>query len=81
MAIGFWKRSAFLRWQAIILIVLTIVKVFTYDTWNLGTGWKILSFFALAALLLGVSFVYSRDWLKLSKKAAGEEAQAAGGGQ
>ena len=81
MAIGFWKRSAFLRWQAIILIVLTIGKVFTYDTWNLGTGWKILSFFALAALLLAVSFVYSRDWLKLSKKAAGEEAQAAGGGQ
>ncbi len=81
MGIGFWKRSAFLRWQAIILIAVTIVKVFTYDTWSLGTGWRILSFFALAVLLLGISFIYQRDWLKLSKKSAGEEASAARGGQ
>ena len=30
MLIGFWKRSAFLRWQAIALLALTVVKVFVY---------------------------------------------------
>jgi uncharacterized membrane protein len=75
MAIGFWKRTAFLRWQALVLIAVTIVKVFTYDVSELEQGYRILSFIALGVLLLIVSFAYQKDWLKLSSKRAGGTAR------
>lgn len=68
MAFGFWKRDAFVRWQALVLMALTIGKVFTYDTWNLQQGYRILSFIALGVVLMGISFIYQRDWLKLSPR-------------
>ena len=66
MAAGFWKRSAFVRWQALVLMALTIVKVFLYDLSALERGYRILSFLILGAVLLAVSFIYQRDWLKLT---------------
>jgi uncharacterized membrane protein len=65
LAVGFWKRSAFLRWQAIILLVFTIGKTFIYDTRDLSQGYRILSFLGLGALLMAVSFAYQKDWLAL----------------
>jgi uncharacterized membrane protein len=65
LAIGFWRRSAFLRWQALVLIALSIGKVFIIDVSQLSQGFRILSFLGLGALLLAVSFVYQRDWLNL----------------
>jgi uncharacterized membrane protein len=65
LGIGFWRRSAFLRWQALVLLAVTILKVFLYDMSELGQGYRILSFLGLGALLFGVSFIYQRDWLKL----------------
>src|SRR5690348_2445999 len=66
MAVGFRKRSAFVRWQALLLMALTIVKVFLYDVSALDRGYRILSFVILGAVLLAVSFIYQRDWLKLT---------------
>jgi uncharacterized membrane protein len=65
LAVGFWRRSAFLRWQALVLLAVTIGKVFLSDMSQLAQGYRILSFVGLGALLLAVSFVYQRDWLKL----------------
>ena len=65
LAIGFWKRTAFLRWQGLVLLALAIAKVFTVDVSELSQGYRILSFLGLGALLLAVSFVYQRDWLHL----------------
>jgi uncharacterized membrane protein len=65
LAIGFWRRSPFLRWQALVLLAATIVKVFLFDMSQLSQAYRILSFLGLGALLLAVSFVYQRDWLKL----------------
>jgi uncharacterized membrane protein len=75
MAIGFWRRSAFVRWQALFLIAITIVKVFVYDVSELDRGYRIVSFIVLGILLLAISFVYQRDWLHLSKpkQAAGAD--------
>lgn len=70
MVIGFGKRSAFIRWQSLVLIAVTIMKVFLYDVSALDKGYRILSFVALGAVLLGISFVYQRDWLKLSSRPA-----------
>lgn len=74
LVVGFRQRSAFLRWQALILIAVTVVKVFVYDVSELEKGYRILSFIILGVLLLGVSFVYQKDWLKLSAK-GGEDAK------
>ncbi len=68
MVIGFMRRSAFVRWQALLLIAVTIGKVFIYDVSQLDRGYRIVSFIILGVLLLAISFVYQRDWLQLSKK-------------
>jgi uncharacterized membrane protein len=65
LGVGFWRRSAFLRWQALALLSATIIKVFLYDMSTLSQGYRILSFLGLGAVLFAVSFVYQRDWLKL----------------
>lgn len=68
MVIGFFRRSAFVRWQALLLIAATIGKVFIYDVSQLDRGYRIVSFIVLGVLLLAISFVYQRDWLQLSAK-------------
>jgi uncharacterized membrane protein len=68
MIIGFVRRSAFVRWQALILIAATIAKVFIYDVSQLDRVYRIVSFIVLGVLLLAISFVYQRDWLQLSAK-------------
>ena len=78
LAIGFWKRSAFVRWQALLLIVYTIAKTFLYDMRNLSQGYRVASFMALGALLLAVSFAYQNDWLALRNKHEHAEAQPEG---
>ena len=70
VTIGFWWRSSFVRWQALVLIAVTIAKVFAYDIWRLERGYRIVSFFVLGMLLLAISFIYQRDWLRLSLESA-----------
>jgi uncharacterized membrane protein len=65
LAIGFWKRSGFLRWQALALLVFTICKAFLYDMRNLSQGYRVGSFLGLGALLMAISFAYQKDWLHL----------------
>jgi uncharacterized membrane protein len=69
LSVGFWKRSAFVRWQALVLLAVAIGKVFLVDMSELSQGYRILSFLGLGVLLLGVSYVYQRDWLNLRKPA------------
>ena len=70
LAAGFWWRSALVRWQALVLLILTILKVFLYDISGLSQGYRVVSFLALGALLLGVSFAYQKDWLGLKQSGA-----------
>jgi uncharacterized membrane protein len=71
MIVGFWRRSAFVRWQALFLIAATIVKVFVYDVSELDRGYRIVSFIVLGVLLLAISFVYQKGWLQLSEAETG----------
>ena len=68
MVIGFLRRSAFVRWQALLLIAATTAKVFIYDVSELDRQYRIISFIVLGVLLLAISFVYQRDWLQLGKR-------------
>jgi uncharacterized membrane protein len=69
--VGFWKRSEFLRWQAIVLIGFTILKVFLYDTSALQRGYRILAFMILGVILLAISFAYQKSWLGLHRRGEG----------
>jgi len=76
MVVGFWRRSALVRWQALVLIAFTIGKVFLYDVSELDRGYRIVSFIVLGVLLLAISFMYQRDWLKLSSRNDSKESPA-----
>jgi hypothetical protein len=60
LIIGIWRRTKVLRYLALAFLVLTIVKVFTYDVSQLETIYRILSFGGLAMALLLVSVLYKR---------------------
>lgn len=58
--LGVVRKSAFLRWQALVLYGLVVAKVFLYDTSFLERFYRILSFLILGLVLLVVSFLYQR---------------------
>jgi hypothetical protein len=72
LAIGFWRRSGFLRWQALLLLVFTIFKTFLYDMRSLSQGYRVVSFLGLGGVLLAISFAYQKDWLNLRKPEPGQ---------
>jgi uncharacterized membrane protein len=65
MAAGFFRRSAFLRWQALVVLGFSIAKVFLNGVTQQSQGYRVLSFLALGVLLLAISFAYQRNWLGL----------------
>jgi len=65
LALGFARQSRLLRWQAMVLLAVTIAKVFLVDVSELSQGYRVISFLGLGALLLAVSFVYQKDWFGL----------------
>ena len=67
MAIGFRRHLSFLRWLALILLGITIAKVFLYDVNELERVYRILSFIALGALLLAISFAYQKKWISMDE--------------
>jgi uncharacterized membrane protein len=67
LAVGFWRRNAPIRWQALVLLLVSIVKTFLYDMRTLSQGYRVASFLALGALLMTVSFAYQKDWLGLKQ--------------
>jgi uncharacterized membrane protein len=58
--LGVQRKSALLRWQSLVLFGLVVGKVFLYDLSFLERAYRILSFFVLGAVLLAVSFIYTR---------------------
>ena len=82
LAVGFWRRSGFLRWQALLLLIFTILKTFLYDMRNLSEGYRVVSLLGLGALLMAVSFAYQKDWLGLREtKKSGQPNPGPGDGQ
>ena len=68
MWVGFWKRQAFLRWQAIVLLAITTIKVFFIDISTLQRGYRIAAFIVLGVVLLAVSFFYQRLRVSASER-------------
>lgn len=57
---GVIKKSAALRWQALALLGVVVVKVFFFDLSFLERFYRIISFFLLGLVLMLVSFFYQR---------------------
>jgi uncharacterized membrane protein len=58
--LGFRIRSAGLRYFGLGLLALTLLKVVVIDMSQVQTGYRILSFMGLGALLLGTSVLYGK---------------------
>jgi len=76
LGIGFWKKSSFVRWQGLVLLIATILKVFLYDMRSLSQGYRVLSFIGLGMVLMAVSFAYQKNWLGLKSSSANREEHA-----
>ncbi len=57
---GIWKKLRYVRLGAIVLLVITLIKLFVYDLAEAGTVTKTVSFISLGAILLLVSYLYNR---------------------
>jgi uncharacterized membrane protein len=57
---GVRRKSARLRWQALALLGIVIVKVFVFDLSFLDRFYRIVSFFLLGLVLMLISFFYQR---------------------
>lgn len=66
---GMARRLAILRWQALTLFGVVVLKVFFYDLSTLSRFYRIVSFLVLGVLLLGVSFLYQRRALRHKERA------------
>ena len=60
MIIGFVRRMRLIRIASLLLLVITISKVFLYDLSFLGQPYRIVSFIVLGIILLAAGFMYQR---------------------
>jgi len=60
---GLWKKSEAIRWQALVLLGVVIVKVFLFDLSFLEKFYRIVSFLLLGLALMLISFYYQRQLL------------------
>lgn len=61
IGLGLRRRSATLRYVAIVIFALTIVKVFAIDLASLDRIYRVLSIIALGIALLATSYLYQRS--------------------
>ncbi|HEX5731640.1 MAG TPA: DUF2339 domain-containing protein [Blastocatellia bacterium] len=76
LVLGIAKRELLLRVMALVLLAVTIVKVFLVDMASLRTIYRIISFIVLGGVLLAVSFLYQRYRQRLEEILGDEEEQA-----
>ena len=60
LALGIKKQSKDLRVFSLVLLALTIVKLFIYDIKNVSEAGKIIAFIILGVVLLTMSFMYQK---------------------
>lgn len=60
MLLGLRLKMLNLRIIALVLFFITLIKLFTYDVWQMPDGGKILAFILLGVILLVVSFLYQK---------------------
>ncbi|MFL5763820.1 MAG: DUF2339 domain-containing protein [Bacteroidia bacterium] len=59
-AFGIFRKNKIMRVAAISLFGITLIKLVTFDTWDLSTGYKVIAYMLLGAILLVVAFLYQK---------------------
>jgi uncharacterized membrane protein len=72
LTVGIARRSKLLRIMALLLLSLTILKVFLFDLSSLEKLYRIISFIVLGAILLAVSFLYQRYRQRMTELIVGD---------
>jgi hypothetical protein len=57
---GLAVRERRLSWCGVAIVVLSILRVICYDMWSLSGGYRALTFFVLAFILLGIGYLIAR---------------------
>jgi hypothetical protein len=65
---GFVKRFAYLRRFGLALNLISLIKFFLFDLYFLERGERIISYFVLGFVLIGISYVYQHFSKKLLKE-------------
>lgn len=60
LILGFLQGRKYIRYQGLILFGFTILKAFLYDTRELPTIYRTISFIALGGVFIATSFIYSK---------------------
>ncbi|HEX2254697.1 MAG TPA: DUF2339 domain-containing protein, partial [Thermoanaerobaculia bacterium] len=60
MTAGIWRRRRILRFSALAVLALAVLKVFLYDTATLSDPFRVLSFLGLGICLLALAGLYQR---------------------
>jgi hypothetical protein len=60
LAIGFNRQNAPTRYAGMGLMIVTILKLFLHDLWQLGGLYRVGSLLGLAVVLMLISFIYQR---------------------
>ncbi len=68
--LGLSRRSALLQRQGLVLLAITILKVFTTDLSNVDVAWRIVSFVVLGIVCMGISAWYMRVRARSSREPA-----------
>jgi uncharacterized membrane protein len=73
LSTGFWRRVMPLRLAALALFALTAVKLLLIDMANVGTIYRIISFFVMGLLMVAASYLYHKAEKQLKES---DQAQA-----
>ncbi len=65
LLVGIFKKIKLLRWEALVLFGITIIKIFIVDLRNLPTLYRFISTIVIGTLLLVGSYWYYRNQTKL----------------
>jgi uncharacterized membrane protein len=60
LALGWWRRSAFLRWMGLVLVGITALKILLVDLAGADPFWRFLAAIAAGIAMLAVSYAYQR---------------------
>lgn len=60
LALAIWRSAAELRWASLVILFLTVVKVFVSDMSSLTGLWRVASFIGLGLTLVAIGFFYQR---------------------
>jgi uncharacterized membrane protein len=64
---GTLREDKMMRFGSLVIMLLTVGKVFLYDASELTGLWRVFSFFGLGLSLLGLSWFYSRFVFKTNQ--------------